>query len=200
LRKTTLLLLPIMDLAADGIIEEEEINYEYSDSERSSSGSSASSGSSSSGEEEEEANSRSSGVPRTSSHSDEKSFERAHSQLHSARSKEAPVNNTTWGQLNSQEEGNAEAQEAQAFPWIERMQKQKGGVLQVARDRPPKLNADSIPYKLTLLWMSGMAPPEVSQGHVGTRAMSILTPYPLTYVLLHGIEHVEGSSRVLTGE
>jgi hypothetical protein len=145
---------------SNSIVEEEENNYEYSDSERSSSGSSASSSSSSS--DEEEGTSCRSGAPQSSSHSDGKAIEQAHSQLHIARNEKAPVKHTTWGQSRVQEEGNAEAQEAQALPWIEKMQKQKGRVLQVARDRPPKLNADSIPYKLTLLWMSGMAPPEVS--------------------------------------
>lgn len=139
-------------------VMEEDIRYEHSDSERSSSG--RSSDPSSEDEEEKTPSSarRSPGTFTNEQARDEQPT-RAAKEGHGGVSKKEPI-----GQLMRQDTAYSGTSESSVVAWIGRMQEQKGRVLQVARERPPKMGADSIPYKLTLLWMSGLTPPEVSPG------------------------------------
>lgn len=145
-------------MESDGVMDK-NIRYERSDSERSSSGSSIQSS-----EDEEDItpisgprlpvetmNQQSRGTA-SSRAADEEEL-RNRQGLLEKRSNQSEGRGT----------GNASASEGMVESWIEKMRAQKGRVLQVSRDRPPKRNADSIPYKLTVLWMSGLTPPEVSQ-------------------------------------
>ncbi|GAQ82901.1 hypothetical protein KFL_001280210 [Klebsormidium nitens] len=137
-------------------VMEEDIRYEHSDSERSSSGRSSDP---SSEDEEENTPSSASNLPASKFTNEQARDEHSTGAAKEERGRGVAINELV-GPLMGQIPASTGTSESSVVAWIGRMQEQKGRVLQIARDWPPKMGADSIPYKLTLLWMSGLTPPD----------------------------------------